>query len=211
VSNASARPLHDIALCLGATKVRQMLYCIWQSKAVPYELKTDSCPLCPQKRRKVAVPALRYCDLHELRDRYDPAEKMRCLDEHFAMTPNAWHQPVFRCAAAEDKDRMHTEPALPERKAERIHTKMPWRDMDAIADEEWVPPTSLALLSSLTDRCATILHPRQARNLTPSNRFVMQNPGRLLFGGFRIPIFTRDRNSVIFFQEFCFIPLHGHQ
>jgi hypothetical protein len=39
VSNASARPFHDIALCSEATRVGQMLYSIRQSKAVPYELK----------------------------------------------------------------------------------------------------------------------------------------------------------------------------
>jgi hypothetical protein len=39
---------------------------------------------------------------------------MRRLDEHCAVTPNTSREPVFRCTVAVDKDRMHTEPGLPE-------------------------------------------------------------------------------------------------
>ena len=62
VSNASTRPLHDLALCSEATRIGQMLYVIRQSKALPYEVKTDSCLYRPQKRRKVELASLRYCD-----------------------------------------------------------------------------------------------------------------------------------------------------
>jgi hypothetical protein len=124
VSNASTRPLHDLALCSEAVRVGQMLYVIRQSKAIPYELKTNSCLYRPQKRRKVELASLRYCDLHELRDKFEPAERMRRLDERCAMTANASHEPVFRCAAVEEKDRMQTEPGLPQRNAEPPDTKM---------------------------------------------------------------------------------------
>ncbi|HSG20437.1 MAG TPA: hypothetical protein VLA31_06670, partial [Burkholderiaceae bacterium] len=87
LSNVSCRPLHDLALCSEAVRVGQMLYCIRQSKAVPFELKTDSCLFRPQKRRKVDL-ALRYCDLHELRDKYEPAESLQRLDEWCSITPN---------------------------------------------------------------------------------------------------------------------------
>jgi hypothetical protein len=40
LSNASTRPLHDVALCTEAVRVGQMLYCIKQSRARPYE---DAC------------------------------------------------------------------------------------------------------------------------------------------------------------------------
>jgi hypothetical protein len=139
VSNVNTRPLHDLALCSEAVRVGQMLYVIKQSRAVPYKLKTDSsCLYRPQKRRKVELSAVRYCDLHELRERYEPAENMRRLDECCSVTRNASHEPVFRCAAAEDKDRMHTEPGLPERRAEPPHAAMHWRDLDEAAAEERV-------------------------------------------------------------------------
>jgi hypothetical protein len=74
-SNVSTRPLHDLALCGEATRVGQMLYVLKQSRAVPYEVKTDSCLYRPQKRRKAELSALRYCDLHELRARTSPRRR----------------------------------------------------------------------------------------------------------------------------------------
>ena len=138
VSNASTRPLHDLALCSEAMRVGQMLYVIRASKALPYEVKTDSCLYRPQKRRKVELSSLRYCDVHQLRERHEPAEQMRRLDERCAMTANPSHEPLFRCAAAEEKDRMHTEPGLPQRRAEPPDTKLPWRDLEETAAEERV-------------------------------------------------------------------------
>jgi hypothetical protein len=134
----STRPLHDLALCSEAVRIGQMLYVLQQSRAVAYECKTDSCLFRPQKRRKVELSSLRFRHLHELRERYEPAEKMRRLVAHCAMTPNASHEPVFRCAAAEDKDRMHTEPRLPERNAEPPHTAMHKCDLDEAAAEDRV-------------------------------------------------------------------------
>ena len=52
LSNTSTRPLHDLALCTEAVRVGQMLYCIKQCRAVPYELKTDSYLFRPQKNEK---------------------------------------------------------------------------------------------------------------------------------------------------------------
>jgi hypothetical protein len=92
LSNVSCRPLHDLALCSETVRVGQMLYCIKQSRATPYEVKTDSCLFRPQKRRKVDL-ALRYCDLHELRDRHEPAESMKRLDEWCAVTPTPRRRP----------------------------------------------------------------------------------------------------------------------
>jgi hypothetical protein len=71
LSNVSCRPLHDLALCSEAVRVGQMLYCIRQRRAIPYELKTDSCQFRLQKRREVVL-SLRHCDLHELRDMAGP-------------------------------------------------------------------------------------------------------------------------------------------
>jgi hypothetical protein len=88
LSNASTRPLHDLPLCGEGVRVGQLLYVLRQSKALPYELKIDGCLFRPQKRRKVDIASLRYCDLHELRGRYEPAEQMRRLDDRCAITPN---------------------------------------------------------------------------------------------------------------------------
>jgi hypothetical protein len=138
LSNTSTRPLHDLALCTEAVRVGQMLYCIKQSRAVPYELKTDSCLFRPQKRRKVELSTLRFCELHLLRDRHEPAEQMRRLDDRAAMTPNPSNEFAFRCGAAEERDRMISDPGLPERKAETPETAMVWKDLGEIEAEEAV-------------------------------------------------------------------------
>jgi hypothetical protein len=138
MSNTSTRPLHDLALCTEAVRVGQMLYCIKQSRAVPYELKTDSCLFRPQKRRKVELSTLRFCELHLLRDRHEPADRMRRLDDRCPMTPNHSSEFVFRCSAAEERDRMISDPALPERKAQRPETVMAWQKLSELEAEERV-------------------------------------------------------------------------
>jgi hypothetical protein len=138
VSNACARLFHDIALCSEATHVGQILYCIRQSRAVRFELKTDNCLFKPQKRRQVELSALHDCDRDRFRDRCEPAEQMRRLDECCAMAPNPCRDVAFRCINAEEKDRLHTEPALPERRAEQPDTRMVWRDVDETIAKEWV-------------------------------------------------------------------------
>jgi hypothetical protein len=115
-----------------------MLYCIRQSRALPYELKTDSCLFRPQKRRKVELTTLRLCELHLLRDRHEPAERMIRLDERFSVTPNPSHEFAFPCASAEERDRMISDPGLPERKAERPETATVWRDLGEVEAEEAV-------------------------------------------------------------------------
>jgi hypothetical protein len=138
LTNASTRPLHDLALCSEATRVGQMLYCLKQTRAVPYELKTDSCLDRPQKRRKVELFELRYNDLHLLRDLHEPAEHMWRLDDRCTVTPNPSQEPVLRCATAEERDRMISDPGLPERKAEKPDTHMAWRDLGEVDAEERV-------------------------------------------------------------------------
>jgi hypothetical protein len=56
ISNASTRPLHDLALCSEGTRVGQMLYVMKQSRAVPYELKTDSCLFLPRNAARSSSP-----------------------------------------------------------------------------------------------------------------------------------------------------------
>ena len=92
----------------------------------------------PQKCLKVDLLPLRYCDLHELRDKYEPAESMQRLDEWCSITPNTSEEKVFRCTTAVDKDRMHTNPSLPSRHAERPETGRAWRDLDEAEAEERV-------------------------------------------------------------------------
>jgi hypothetical protein len=138
LSNTSTRPLHDLALCTEAVRVGQMLYCIQQSRAVPYELKTDSCLFRPLKRRKVELSTLRLCELHLLRDRHEPADRMRRLDDRCPMTPNPSPEFVFRCSAAKERDRMISDPGLPERRAQRPETAMAWHDLIEVEAEEAV-------------------------------------------------------------------------
>jgi hypothetical protein len=54
------------------------------------------------------------------------------------MTPHPSHEFVFRCDAAEERDRMISDPGLPERKAERPETDMAWRDLSEVEAEEAV-------------------------------------------------------------------------
>ena len=138
VTNTSTRPLHELSLCCEATRVGQMLYCLKQCRALPYELKTDSCMYRPQKRRKVDLVGLRYCDLSQLRDKHEPAEHMRRLDEHCSMEQNTSTATVFRCASALDSDRMKSDPRLPSRCSDPPTPPQPWRDLDETAAEERV-------------------------------------------------------------------------
>jgi hypothetical protein len=138
LSNTSTRPLHDLALCTEAVRVGQMLYCIKQARAVPFELKTDSCLFRPLKRRKVELSTLRVCELHLLRDRHEPAERMRRLDDRAPMTPNPSHEFAFRCAAAEERDRMISDPGMPERNAETPAAAVAWTDLGETEAEERV-------------------------------------------------------------------------
>jgi hypothetical protein len=62
------------------------------------------------------------------------------------MTPNPSHEFAFRCAAAEERDRMISDPGLPERKAERPATEMAWRDLREVEAEEAVLRGEILLL-----------------------------------------------------------------
>jgi hypothetical protein len=86
----------------------------------------------------VDISTLRFCELHLLRDRHEPAEQMRRLDDRCPMTPNPSHEFAFRCAAADERDRMISNPGLPERNAERPETSRVWRELGEIAAEERV-------------------------------------------------------------------------
>jgi hypothetical protein len=54
------------------------------------------------------------------------------------MTPNPSHELVFRCADAQERDRMISNPGLPERKAEKPGTHTAWRDLGEVEAEERV-------------------------------------------------------------------------
>jgi hypothetical protein len=136
VSNTSCRPLHDLALCTEATRVGQMLYAIKQCRAMPYEIKTDSCLFRPLKRRKVPLGDLSFPDLAALRARNEPAEGMHRLDGHTLVAHNPSDERVFRCAPAQESDRMKSDPALPRRESNPpIATQRQWRELSAVDAE----------------------------------------------------------------------------
>jgi hypothetical protein len=179
LSNVSCRPLHDLALCSEPTRVGQMLYCIRQSKPIPYELKTASCMFRPQKCRKVDL-ALRHCDLHELRDRHEPVENMKRLNEWCSITPNTSQETVFRCSTAVDKDRLHANPGLPSRQAERPETGRAWCDLGEAeaeggeGDARRVPSRHGDCRHRQDDVCAG--HRGAAEALREAGRCDKQNP-----------------------------------
>jgi hypothetical protein len=81
--------------------------------------------------------SLRYSDLHNLRDRFEPVVcGMRRLDDCCPQVPNAHTETVFRCNTAVEKDRLHTNPSLPQRRAERPETGRVWRHLGETAAEE---------------------------------------------------------------------------
>ena len=85
------------------------------------EFKTDSIAFTPQKRQrdriKKEIADLRYCDLHSLRDRLEPAPKrQRRLDDNGVdLVPIASDEPVYRINDMQESDKMRTRPELPSR------------------------------------------------------------------------------------------------
>ena len=139
ITNHSCRPLSDLALSTEATRVGQMLYVIKQCRAVPYELKTDSCLFRPQKRRKVPLAELRFQDLASIRARFEPAPGMRRLDERALVAHNPSSELVFRCGPAGESDRLKMQPAMPHRSTESPgNSGLAWEDLDLQSAEERV-------------------------------------------------------------------------
>jgi len=118
VSNTSCRPLHDLALCTEAVRVGQLIYVLRQTRALPYEFKTDSCLYRPKKRTKLSISDLRFSDLSSLRARFEPAPGMWRHDERALVAHNPCEEKVFRCDAAQESDRMLVDPELPRPQSE---------------------------------------------------------------------------------------------
>ena len=107
-----------------------MIYMLRQTRAVPFQFKTDSCLFRPRKRAKASVGDVRFRDLSSLRARFEPAPGMRRLDERALITHNPSEEKVFRCAPAQEIDRMCTNPELPRRAAPTPETlSLVWREL----------------------------------------------------------------------------------
>ena len=74
-------------------------------------------PFRPRKRAIISVGDIRFCDLASLRSRFEPAPAMWRLNEGALLAHNLSEEKVFRCAPAQDSDRLCSDPELPRRTA----------------------------------------------------------------------------------------------
>ena len=116
VSNASCRPLHDLCLCTEMVRVGQMLLALKHSRAIPYELKTDSILYKPLRRKKPNLQDVRYRDLDMIYTR-----SMPLAQPDVQMTGLTSETPVFRVGAACARDLMLSRPeSLPQRSPHQL-------------------------------------------------------------------------------------------
>ena len=122
-----------------ACRVGQAIY-VLQKLGVPRrsicEFKTDSIAFLPQKRQreriKRAIADVRYCDLHSLREDFEPAGKrQRKLDDNGVnLLPIASDECVYRCLDMTDDDKMKTRPELPNRESFPVTAPvLEWTDL----------------------------------------------------------------------------------
>ncbi len=102
LGGSSCRPLHDLCMCTEHVRVGQALYELKQSRAVVYELKTDSVLYKPLKRTRPRLDVLTFRDLDTLRDEHEPAPKMRRLDQHCLMAAIPADELVYRVQVAKE-------------------------------------------------------------------------------------------------------------
>ena len=127
----SNRPLHDLAMCSEHVRVGSMLYALKQSRAIVYELKTDSCLYRPPKRRKTQIlEDIKYSDLHALRGRFEGEAKTKYrLDEHSSMQPSEALEKVFRVQEATEDDLLKCNPNRPGRSCKLSLKSIQWNDL----------------------------------------------------------------------------------
>lgn len=133
----SNRPLHGLCMCLEHMRVRTMLYALKQSRAIVYELKTDSCLYRPPKRRKTQIlEDIKYKDLHTLRGRFEGEARHKYrLDEHSSMHPSEALEKVFRVQEATEDDLFKCNPNRPARKCKLVFSIRSWHDL-SVAEAE---------------------------------------------------------------------------
>ena len=104
LGGSSCRVLHDLCMCTEHVRVGQALYELKQSRAVVYELKTDSILYKSLKRTRPRLESLPFMDMDTLRDLHEPAPKMRRLDQQCLMAANHADDLVYRVQMAVAKD-----------------------------------------------------------------------------------------------------------
>jgi hypothetical protein len=102
-------------MCTEHVRVGQVLYELKQSRAVVYELKTDSILYKPLKRTRPRIDSLTFRDLDTLRDLHEPAPKMRRLDQYCLMAAIHADDPVYRVQVVGEKDPLKCDPNKPKR------------------------------------------------------------------------------------------------
>ncbi len=115
LGSSSCRPLHDLCMCTEAVRMGQMCYDLKQSRAVIYEMKTDSVLYKPLKKTGTRLAGLALRDLDTLRDKHEPAPKMRRLNQHCLMTAISADDVVYRVQVATESDPLKSNPNLPRR------------------------------------------------------------------------------------------------
>lgn len=118
-SRLSHRVLHDLCMCMEATRVGQMIFALRKARATIYEIKTDSCLYRPTRRSdKLFLSNLRYKDMAKIWDLWEkPTQGERRLNDRFTLPDYPSEDPVYRANPAEEQDPMKTEPSCPRRNA----------------------------------------------------------------------------------------------
>ena len=91
------------------------MYELKQSRAVVYELKTDSVLYKPLKRTRPRLDSLPFRDMDTLRDEHEPAPNMRRLNQYCLMAAIHADEQVYRVQVAKETDPLKCNPSLPKR------------------------------------------------------------------------------------------------
>ncbi len=111
LGSSTCRPLHDLCMCTEHVRIGQALYELKQSRCVVLELKTDSVLYRPLKRTRPRLVGLTFRDLDTLRDKHEPALKMRRLNQHCLMTAIPADEAVYRVQEAVERDPLKCNPS----------------------------------------------------------------------------------------------------
>ncbi len=146
LGGSSCRVLHDLCMCTEHTRVGEALFELKQSRAIVYELKTDSVLYKPLKRTRPRLDSLTFRDLDTLRDLHEPAPKMRRLDQYCLMSAIHSDDTPYRVQAAVEKDPLKCNPGLPKRTWDLAPNPRVWQHLQQEEGERRVMEGSSLLV-----------------------------------------------------------------